>query len=211
VTTAREAAQWRGEDEVWLDHATLRETDLAWLAPVRTLTLWAVRVSPGLLAAMPALEHLDLRGGSAASVDLVAGCPRLRSLRVNQVRGVTDLSAIAGLASLELVALHGQPRVQVIPSLASLTALRRIEVGSMTGLDGLTGLHDTPGLEELWLLGAVRLAPDDAARLAAHPTLRELAWDAPDVPLSTTRPFLEQVGLPRAQGMHVADWFASRG
>jgi hypothetical protein len=210
VTTARDAAQWRGPDEVWLDHATLREADLAWLTPVRTLTLWAVRVPPGLLAALPGLAHLDVRGGSGTSVDVAAGCAGLRSLRVNQVRGVTDLSVVAGLTTLELLSLYGMPRVAAVPSLAALTALRRVEVGSMKGLEGLTGVHDARGLEELWLVNDVRLAPDDAARLAAHPTLREVAWDAPDVPLSTTRSFLDRVALPRARGMHVADWFAAR-
>lgn len=210
MTTARDAAQWRGADEMWLDHATLRERDLAWLAPIRVLTLWAVKLPPGLLAALPALEHVDVRGGSGTSVEVVTGCRGLRSLRVNQVRGVTDLSAVVDLASLELLSLYGLPRVAAIPSLAPLTALRRIEVGSMAGLHGLTGVHDAPALEELWLVNAVGVAPDDAGRLAENATLRELSWDAPDVPVSTTRPFLERVGRPRARGMHIADWFTAR-
>jgi hypothetical protein len=58
-----------------LDHASLDRTDISWLSPVRTLTLWSVKVPVGLLASLPKLTRLDLRGGSAESLS------RLRSVR----------------------------------------------------------------------------------------------------------------------------------
>ena len=208
---AADAARWRGDDEVWLDHATLADGDGEWLAPVRVLTLWAVKVPDGLLASLPNLVFLDLRGGSGTSVGHVAGCAGLRYLAVNQVRGLTDLSVVPTLTTLELLDLYGLPRVTEIPSLAPLGSLRRVVLGSMKGLRGLTGLPDAPALEELVLARAVGTAGDDAERLAAHPALARFYWFAEDVPDKVWVPFRDAVGLPPAASVLPRDWFAQRG
>lgn len=78
----------------------------------------------------------------------------------------------------------------------------------MKGLEGLTGLLDAPRLTELQLSKAVGLAPDDADRVAAHPSVQYLDWFAEDVPHRIWMPFTERVGLPRADGLHPWEWFA---
>ncbi|WP_456789525.1 hypothetical protein [Cellulomonas sp. P5_C5] len=205
---AQDQADWRSADELWLDHATLRPADATWLEPVRSLTLWAVKVPDGLLASLPNLEYLDLRGGTGVSVAPAEGCRRLRYLQVNQVRGVTDLAVVPTLTSLELLSLYGLPRVETLPSFAPLGRLRRVELGSLKGLTGLTGLHDAPVLEEILLHKAVGFAPDDAARLARHPTLGAFEWVAEDVPVGVSRPFRETVARPPARSMFARDWLA---
>jgi len=207
---ARSAARWRSGHEVWLDHVALEAADAEWLAPVRTLRLWAVPVPDGLLASLPGLLHLDVTGGSGTSLASVAGCRTLRSLEVNQVRGLTDLDVIPTLCSLELLSLYGMPRVVALPSFRPLDRLRRVELGRMKGLTGLTGLHDAPALEELLLIRAMGVSEDDAERLARHPTLERFDWFAEDVPMRVARPFIEAVGRPPARAMHAVDWFAER-
>src|SRR5271165_4928832 len=101
VGSARAAAKWRGADDVWLDHARLVAADRSWLMPAKALTLWAVKVPDDLLASLPNLVFLDLRGGSGASLVCAAGCARLRYLQVNQVRGLSDLSVLPTLTNLE--------------------------------------------------------------------------------------------------------------
>lgn len=66
--------------------------------------MWAVKVPHGLLAQLPHLEWLDLRGGSGADVRIADGCSGLRYLSVNQIRGCTDLSVLPTLIKLELLA-----------------------------------------------------------------------------------------------------------
>jgi len=174
--------RWRGDDDVWLDHTSLTLADVEWLAPVRKLTMWAVKTPDDLLARLPCLEWLDLRGGSGSDIGVIAGGSELRYLSVNQIRGCTDLSVLPTLSRLELLNLYGLPRVTRIPSLTPLVRLRGAQVGSMKGLDGLTGLLDAPGLLELQLLKAVALAPDDPERIAVHPTIQSFSWFAEDVP-----------------------------
>ena len=211
MTRAKAAAKWRSDTDVWLDHASLRQTDADWLAPVKALTLWAVKVPDGLLASLPNLVYLDVRGGSGTSLTALQGCQRLRYLQVNQVRGVTDLTVIPTLTSLELLSLYGLPRVTALPSLASLHQLLRVQVGSMKGLAGLTGLHDAPALDELLLSRAVAVAHDDAERLRRHPTLRLFHWNGEDVPVRVWSPFCDAVGKPKARPMHAVEWLKAHG
>ena len=135
----------------------------------------------------------------------------LGGLVVNQVRGLKDVSSIVRFRSLQLLSLYGLPQVTEIPSLASLTSLRRVELGSMKGLSGLTGVHDAPALEELQLLRKVSVAPNDAQRLANHPTLRAFEWYAEDVPVKIWSPFSDIVAKPRISPMRPEVWFARYG
>jgi hypothetical protein len=205
--TARTAAKWRSDDEVWLDHVTLVEADLEWLAPVRMLTMWAVKMPPGFLARLPQLGFVDYRGGSGSDLSFLDGCTDLRGLVVNQVRGVDDLSGLTRLVCLQQLDLYGLPRVREIPSLGAHRHLRRAWMGSMKGLVGLTGLLDAPGLEELHLSRAVGLAPDDADRISTHPTITKFGWFAEDVPVATWKPVCDRITKPSPSLMRPEEWF----
>lgn len=208
---ARDAARWRSNDDLWLDHVSLSDADAEWLAPVKRLTLWSVKLPDGLLPSLPNLCYLDVRGGSGTSLAFLSGCTGLRYLQINQVRGMVDLALLPEVLSLEFLSLYGLPKVLGLPSLAQLSRLRRVELGSLKGLTGLTGLHDAPGLQELLLIRAVAVAEGDAERLAVHPTLRQFDWFGEDVPVRVWSPFRDTVGKPKAPALHAAEWFEQRG
>lgn len=209
-TCAWGVAKWRSADDVWLDHTVLRAEDLGWLAPARKVTMWAVKVPDTFLSALPKLEWLDVRGGSGSSVDWVLGCNRLRYLAVNQIRGVSDLSAISTLASLEFLRLYGLPRVTMLPDSSALGNLARVELGSMKGLAGIGPVLAAPALEELLLVGSVRLAERDPEDIRAKTSLRQFGWFAEDVPTRTWMPVLNAVGKPASSAVFPEDWFRGR-
>lgn len=193
---------------VWLDHVRLQPADAEWLSEVRRLTLWAVKVPPGLLAALPRLQWLDIRGGSGVSIEVVDECANLTYLAVNQIRGVHDLSALGRQSNLRLLSLYGLPQVHELPSLAELVHLRRVEIGSMKGLSGLGPVLEAPFLEEVLLMKAVGLSDTDPEAIAAHPSMRAFEWSAlGGVPDATWVPVMDRVGLPSATVMHASDWF----
>lgn len=161
---------------LFLDHTPLGPADLEWLAGEETLILWNVAVSPGLLAQLPRLRDLEIRGGRGQDLLRLAGCRRLRRLRVRDVGGLADLSLLRQFDSLESLALYRLPRLERVASLAPLRHLRRVEIGMVGGLLGLGGLLDAPGLEELQLSRAVGITADDVRRVAAHPRLTRLTW-----------------------------------
>jgi hypothetical protein len=206
---ARDVARGRGTAEVSIDHAVIEPDDLDWLAPVRRLTLWAVDMPDGFLGTLPNLDWLDVRGGSRASADFLIGCERLRYLQINQVRGLSDASAVADLVTLELLSLYGLPKVTALPSLARLKVLARLELGSLKGLESIAPALDAPALEELYLIRAVSMDADDPRRISAS-QVKAFSWFAEDVPSRTWDPVVSVVGKPAAPSLTVPEWFAKR-
>jgi hypothetical protein len=204
--SAAKVARWRSEEDVWIDHATLTDADVEWLSPVKRLTLWAVKDPGDLLARLPGLEFLDIRGGSGTDIRQVAGCRRLRVLVVNQVRGMSDLDDTAQLPTLELLSLYGLPRVKSLPSTAAMPALNRVELGSMTGLTSIARILAAPGLQELQLSRMVNLNSDDVAAIRQHPSLRRFGWFAEDVPVKVWKPVVDAISKPPPALLRPETW-----
>jgi hypothetical protein len=207
---ARDVARGRGAAEVWIDHATIEPDDFDWLAPVRRLTLWAVDMPEGFLGTLPNLDWLDVRGGSGTSADFVVGCERLRYLEINQVRGLSDVSAVGDLVTLELLSLYGLPKVSALPNLAGLRALARLELGSLKGLGSIAPALDAPALEELFLSRAVSMDAGDPVRVRDASQIKAFSWFAEDVPDRVWEPVVRVVDKPAAPAVKPSDWFAER-
>lgn len=207
---ARDVARGRGTAEVWIDHAVIEPADRDWLAPVRRLTLWAVDLPEGFIASLPNLDWLDVRGGSGSSADFVIGCERLRYLQINQVRGLSDASAVGDLVTLELLSLYGLPKVTALPSLARLRSLARLELGSLKGLGSIAPVLDAPALEELYLSRGVSMEADDPLRIRDASQIKAFYWNAEDVPDRVWVPVVRVVDKPAARAVMPSDWFADR-
>ena len=204
---AKDVVQDRGEGAFWLDHAIVTDGDVAWLKGARRLTLWNVRLPDGLLARLPKLWWVDLRGGSCTDLELVRGCAKLRYLQVNQVRGMSSLSLLGTFPTLSLLSLYGLPQVSSLPSLAKLAKLRRIELGMMAGLKSLAAALSAPNLKELFLSKKVIVGSRDVRGILAHPKLRKFGWSTEDVPVKVFRPVLDAIPLDEADAMHPEEWF----
>ncbi|WP_228255026.1 hypothetical protein [Ornithinimicrobium avium] len=203
---AARAAWWGSKDEVRIDHATLVDADVDWLQPVKRLTLWAVKHPDNLLACLPRLEFLDIRGGSGTNVRHIAGCRSLRVLVVNQVRGMSDLGDVAQLSTLELLSLYGLPRVQTLPLSAGMPALTRVELGSMKGLSSIAPILAAPALEELQLVRKVNLSSKDIHAIREHPSLVRFGWFAEDVPDKVWKPVVDRIGKPAPAALTPEKW-----
>lgn len=190
-SSAFENARWRAQDALWLDHSNLSTLDVEWLEPIRRLTVWAVKMPAGLLASLPNLESLDFRGGSGTDAAFVEGCAGLRSLSINQVRGLSDLSHLTSLTHLRALDLFGLPQVTHFPSLEPLGELSTASIGSMRGLTGISGLLAAPSLTDLRLLKRVGVSLADARAIRDKTSIERFEWMAEDVPKKVWLPFVE--------------------
>src|SRR3546814_10842360 len=146
---------------IWLDHAVISESDYSWLRDVERLTLWNVNVPRGFLGRLEKLLWLDLRGGTGADLSAAMGASRLRYLAVNQVRGLADLSLVSEIRQLQLLSLYGLAKVAVLPWLATLSDLKRVELGQMKGISSIGPVLEAPELQELSLLKIVPVSRED--------------------------------------------------
>jgi hypothetical protein len=208
---AKSVAQDRGNGEFWIDHAIIDTDDCEWLAEARILTLWNVKFSPDLWSKLTKLWWLDLRGGSANDLDHIRSATQLRYFRANQIRGLSDLSAIEQFTQLIRLDIYGLPRVQQLPNLSKHFSLRYLDVGQMSGIQKLDEIFLIPNLKELFLVNRVPVTKQDALRIATHPTLESFAWSSPDWNVKMTQFCQANIKLPRPSWDMPDAWFAKNG
>jgi len=146
---------------------------LSALTGLRSLTLRSVTL-PDLSALTPmaGLLALDLKLGGTRDLALLPAFGQLQYLELWMIRGFSDLTPVAELASVDTLFLQSLTHVTALPDLSKMTKLRRLHLETMKALIDLTPLLTAPALEELILTQMGHLLPGQIAPLAAHPTLR---------------------------------------
>lgn len=203
----------RPDGSVWVSHWTLKESEVAKLSGVGELTLWNVKFPAGFgFAALDGLRFLDIRGGSKPDLSELAGCDTLQGLVVNQVRGLTDITAVTNLVGLRILSLYGLAKVESLPDMSRLTNLERLDLGQLRSLTDWQALTSPPQLRELFFHNLLRPDPDVIDRLASHPTLRNFDWVAPDVPAKAQDPIRARLaGLAKSRAVRPEEWLRSAG
>ena len=207
---ARAVAKDHGNGSFWLDHPEIAESDLGWLHSAQRLTLWDVVVPAGFLASLPKLWWLDIRGGSAADLEVVRGAVGLRYLAVNQVRGMRDLSQLPSIPVLEYLDVYGLPHVIELPSFRTSLKLDHVSLGQLRGLTSLEGLLDAPNLQELQPVRKMNVSDSDVERIRRHPALQRFSWFAEDVPVKVWEPVVKAAALPPVPVVFPKAWFEQR-
>jgi hypothetical protein len=201
----RHEPEWqeRGDGSVWILHSRVTEADLPRLDAVEALTIWNTTFPSGFLGRLPHLRWLDVRGGTGENLALIDGCTGLVGLEVNQVRGLSDLSAIESATELEYLMLYGLARLESLPDLSCHRRLCRVNLGQVRNLSDWSGLLEAPALTELYLSGRFTIDDDTVDRLAAHPTLRAFEWDAADAPLGRRAEVVARIDRPGCRAIRI--------
>lgn len=201
----------QGNGRWFIDHARIVDADAEWLNDVRHLILWAVEFPRGFLRRLPALQWLDLRGGSTSDLSEVAGMTSLTYLRLNHIRGIVALDELPSLSSLMLLDIYGLSNLRRLPSFAPLDKLVRVEIGQVRSLQSISPVLEAPVLEELVLNKRVAIDLKDAERINAHPTMKKFGWtDIEGVPSRVWEPVCAAISLERVHSEFPEDWFAHR-
>ncbi|MBX7106073.1 MAG: hypothetical protein K1X57_18475 [Gemmataceae bacterium] len=202
-----EACKHRSNRVLRLNHVELVDEDIGWLSKTERLTLWNVKVPPGLLARIETLWWLDIRGGSATDLAVATGANKLQYLAVNQVRGMRDLSLVSEMECLRYLDLYGLPKVTELPSCARLVNLEHARMGQLRGLVSLHGLLQAPNLRELELVRKINVSDNDVNEIIAHSAIQAFGWFAEDVPVKLWGPVLDRIALPPVSHVSPGEWF----
>ncbi|MFA5965991.1 MAG: hypothetical protein WC804_18395 [Sphingomonas sp.] len=208
TATAQAQSRNLGSGGVFIEHATLTEADLVWLATVERLVLWDVSVPSDFLARLPSLWWIDWRGGSVKQgISHIQSCQKLRYLALNQIRGLSDLIFIMNLTALEMINFYGLSKVVSLPSMSKFSKLRRAQLGQMKSLPSIGAVLSAPNLQELQLHNHVGVSSDDVQAMRDHPNLSAFEWFGENIPVKMWEPVRKAVGLPLAKAMHPEEWF----
>lgn len=97
------------------------------------------------------LKHLwsvDIKLGGIKSFEALKNLPSIKYLELWQVRGLSDLSFISALSSLQNLFIQSLKQVTALPDLSTSKLLRRISLENMSGLTDVSSLKDVPNLKE---------------------------------------------------------------
>jgi hypothetical protein len=145
------------------------------LKMLEDLTLRSVTAkSFGFLHDLRRLWSLDLKLGGSNDLSALAGMSSLKYLELWQVRGLQDLSPIAQVTGLQYLFLQLLPQVTELPDFSGLVRLRRIYLENMKGLRSVAAVDRAPSFEDLIVVSAKNLAPDDFRPLLRKKTLKRL-------------------------------------
>ena len=143
------------------------------LVSLKRLALRAITLPDlSLLLPLTELEAFELRLGHTSDLSLLPQIGRLRYLELWMVRGLADLSPLAGTTTLEALYLQGLTQVTSLPNFAALHRLRSVHLLGLKSLDDITTLLTAPALERLSIFDMPHLQPAHLAPLVEHPMLR---------------------------------------
>jgi hypothetical protein len=181
--------------ELCLESHTKGIQVLSRLRSLERLTLRSITLpDPSLLQGLDRLWWLALRlGGTSDLAHLPGG---LKYLELWMVKGLSDLSPIERLESLQFLFLQSLKQVTRLPRLTGLKDLRRVYLEGMKGLRDLSPLGHAPALEELDVVVAQHMQPEDFRPLREHPTLKRFFAGLGS--LKRNQLAHEVVGLPAA-------------
>jgi hypothetical protein len=129
------------------------------------------------LRGLPSLWSLDMKLGGSKDLSALAGMSNLKYLELWQVRGLQDLSPISDVTGLQYLFLQSLPLVKNLPDFSALTHLRRIYLENMKGLRDVAAVDLAPALEDLILVSAQNLKPEDFRLLLRKKTLKRMNVD----------------------------------
>jgi hypothetical protein len=140
------------------------------------LTLRSITL-PDLSILLPLgkLRSLDIKLGGTRDLGLLPQLAPLAYLELWMIRGLQDISPVGEVSSLQYLFLQDLPRVDRLPDMSRMSCLRRIDIESLKSLTDLSPLLTAPSLEELFLVNAGHLRPEQLECLVDHPTLRAVA------------------------------------
>jgi hypothetical protein len=204
---ASETEHWQVRDDgsAWIVGTSLQKRDVPRLREIRYITLYNTTVGQKVLGELSQLELLEMRTTSVSALEQIRDLPSLRGLALRHNRGVSDLSAVGSLVSLEFLDLYALSKVTSLPNLSRLSRLRRVNLGQMIRLTDWSALGDLPGLETLELLN--ELTPDLAVLrgLAGRDQFKHFIWNAPDEPLRIVESAALAADRPKPDYQRIAD------
>jgi hypothetical protein len=143
------------------------------LTSVEKLTLRSVTL-PDLSALLPlrSLTSLELKLGGTRDLALLPQLGPITYLEIWLIRGLSDLSMLQDVITLERLGLEALRNVTELPDLSRLTRLTNVSLRNMKGLTDLSALATAPALQHLWLWESPNLQPEAVLPLVGHPSLK---------------------------------------
>ena len=151
---------------------------IACLKKLQDITLRSISTKDvDYLSELENLWSVDIKLGGIKNFDALTTLPKLKYLELWQVRGLSDLSFMSDLPTLQNLFLQSLIQVTKMPNLNRNISLKRIVLENLKGLTDLTALKFAPNLKEFKFVGpiAAKLEPEDLLPLLENPMVEKVS------------------------------------
>ena len=139
------------------------------------LCLMSVKVSDySFLLPMKKLSILDIRFGSAKNFSLLGKLDNIKALCFLRINKLNDVTFLSNMSNLQYIKINSCRNVVTFPNLTNLNKLRRVHLETMNGLINIDGISKAPNLEELIVIQAKSLEPDNFNCFVDHLVLKKV-------------------------------------
>ena len=118
------------------------------------------------------IEALHIGWSHCRDAAAIAALQSLRSLTIDNVKGIESFEFLAQLERLEYVNLQKLPDLTSFPSMDTARSLRFFSITSAPNLTDIRGLALAPQLETVLVQDTPRLPPEDLGAFLIHPQLK---------------------------------------
>jgi hypothetical protein len=135
------------------------------------------------------LWKLDIKLGGTTNLRVLKKMAGITYLELWMIKGLEDVSFIAGMTGLRYLFLESLTRIETLPNLGKLKHLKRIDLETMKGITTLEGVAKAPALETFIHTGAKGMAPEGFVSILKKKSLK--AFRAGTGKMSDYRKILE--------------------
>jgi hypothetical protein len=154
--------------ELHLEHHRKNIKVLSGLTNLEYLSLRSITLDDlSILLPLHKLLELEIRLGGTKNLDLLGEIGKIRYLHLWKILGLSDISPIGRVATLQNLFLQALPRVTKLPELSFCKLLRRIVLYQMNGISDLEALSRVASLRELAILSMAQLSAQSFSPLSA--------------------------------------------
>lgn len=121
------------------------------------------------------LWSVDIKLGGIKNFDALKTLPQIKYLELWQIRGLSDLSFLSELRTLQNLFVQSLIQVSELPCFIQNTSLRRLYLENLKGLTNLQTLRNAPALEEFVYVSANNLEAEDLLPVLENPNLKSIS------------------------------------
>ncbi len=159
---------------------------------LEAISIYGVSRGLAILSQMPKLRSVALCGVTTRDTSFLNGLEHLEELwlqglrlkdwellrKLKQVKAITlfnlrleDFGFLEEMEGLQIIHFKRCNRVVSLPSLKKLHSLRRLVLDTVNRLEDIKGAAEAPSIEDIVVMGADSLSPEEFDCLIGHPTL----------------------------------------
>ncbi len=139
-------------EELYLERQENGIEEISKLKKLKEIVLRSISTNNiDFLTGLNNLWSVDVKLGGIKSFNSLEKLSNLKYLELWQIRGLSDLSFISNIVSLQNLHIQSLSYVEKFPNLEKLINLRRISIENIKGLNNFESLRHLPSLEDFIL------------------------------------------------------------